>query len=54
MYDFFIKNFGKYIIENSKDYLIYLIPGEKIASHFDWYGEQRAVAFNILNTQNIS
>ena len=54
MYDFFIKNFGKYIIENSKDYLIYLIPGEKIASHFDWYGEQRAVAFNILKSNPVS
>ena len=54
MYDFFLKNFGKYIIENSKNYLIYLIPGEKLASQFDWYGEQRAKAFNILKSNPLS
>ena len=53
MYDFFIKNFGKYIIENSKNYLIYLIPGEKLASQFDWYGEKRAEAFNVLKINPI-
>ena len=50
MYDFFTKNFGNYIIENSKKHLIYLIPGEKLATQFDWYGEQRAEAFNVLKT----
>ena len=50
MYDFFTKNFGNYIIENSKEHLIYLIPGEKLAIQFDWYGEQRAEAFNVLKT----
>jgi len=30
MYEFFTKNFGGYIIENSKEHLIYLIPGEKL------------------------
>jgi len=50
MYDFFIKNFGNYIIEDSKEHLIYLITGEKLASQFDWYGEQRAEAFNVLKT----
>ena len=50
MYDFFIKNFGNYIIEDSKEHLIYLINGEKLASQFDWYGEQRAEAFNIFKT----
>ena len=50
MYDFFIKNFGNFIIENSKEHLIFLIPGEKLAIQFDWYGEQRAEAFNVLKT----
>ena len=50
MYDFFTKNFHNYILENSKKYLIYLIPGEKLANKFDWYGEQRAEAFNIFKT----
>ena len=50
MYEFFTKNFGSYIIENSKEHLIYLIPGEKLACQFDWYGEQRAEAFNVLKT----
>ena len=51
MYEFFTKNFGSYIIENSKEHLIYLIPGEKLACQFDWYGEQRAEAFNVLKTK---
>ena len=51
MYDFFTKNFGNFIIENSNKHLIYLIPGEKLASQFDWYGEQRAEAFNILSNK---
>ena len=51
MYEFFTKNFENYIIENSKEHLIYLIPGEKLASQFDWYGEQRAEAFNVLKTK---
>ena len=53
MYEFFTKNFGSYIIENSKEHLIYLIPGEKLACQFDWYGEQRAEAFNVLKTTPI-
>ena len=53
MYSFFTKNFENYIIENSKEHLIYLIPGEKLASQFDWYGEQRAEAFNVLKTNPI-
>ena len=50
MYDFFIKNFGNYIIEDSKEHLIYLITGDKLASQFDWYGERRAEAFNVFKT----
>ena len=50
MYEFFTKNFGSYIIENSKEHLIYLIPGEKLACQFDWYGERRAEAFNVFKT----
>ena len=53
MYDFFTKNFGNYIIENSKEHLIYLIPGEKLAIQFDWYGDQRAEAFNIFKTNQL-
>ena len=45
MYDFFTKHFDSYIIENSKKFLIYLIPGEKLSNKFEWYGEQRAQAF---------
>ena len=51
MYEFFTKNFGSYIIENTKEHLIYLIPGEKLACQFDWYGEQRAEAFNVLTNR---
>ena len=47
MYDSFTKNFGNYIIEDSKEYLIYLLPGNKLSEEFDWYGEQRAKAFDI-------
>ena len=53
MYDFFTKNLGKFIIENSNLHLIYLIPGEKLASQFDWYGDQRAESFNIFNTNQL-
>ena len=54
MYEFFKKNFGNYIIENSKSHLIYLIPDEKLANQFDWYGKQRAEAFNVLKTNSFS
>ena len=48
MYDFFSKNFSQYVIENSKRYLIYLVPGKKLVEKFDWYGRKRAEAFNKL------
>ena len=48
MYDFFSKNFSQYVIENSKRYLIYLVPGKKLVEKFDWYGKKRAEAFNKL------
>ena len=48
MYDYFSINLSKYIIENSKRYLIYLVPGKKLVEKFDWYGEKRAEAFNRL------
>ena len=54
MYDIFYKNFSDYIIENSNKYLIYLIPGEKLVSVFDWYGKKRAEAFNALNTKSFT
>mgnify|MGYP001250605706 CR=1 FL=1 len=50
MYDFFTKNFDDYIIENSKNFLIFLIPGKKLSDKFEWYGEQRAKAFKIFNS----
>ena len=53
MYQFFSQNFDNYIIENSKKYLIYLIPGKELAIKFDWYGEQRAKAFNIYKTTSL-
>ena len=52
MYEFFTKNFESYIIENSKEHLIYLIPGEKLACQFDWYGQQRGEAFNMVIREN--
>ncbi len=53
MYDFFIENFGNYIIENSKKNVIYFIPGEKLFNKFDWYGEQRAEAFKKFKTNKL-
>ena len=53
MYNYFSKNFSDYIIENSKKYLIFLIPGEKLEEKFDWYGKKRAEAFNKLNSKTL-
>ncbi len=53
MYSYFCKNYSDYIIENSKKYLIFLIPGEKLKDDFDWYGMKRAEAFNKLNSKNL-
>ncbi len=53
MYDYFSQNFKRYIIESSKNYLIFLIPGEELANKLDWYGEQRAEAFNIFKTNKL-
>ena len=52
MYDFFLKNYFDYIIDDSIEYLIYLIPGEELKIKLDWYGEKRAEAFNSLNTKS--
>jgi len=54
MYDFFYKNFGDYIIENSNRHIIYLIPGKILESKFDWYGEKRAEAFNSLKSKSFA
>ena len=54
MYEIFYKNFGEYIIENYSNYLIYLIPGEKLEPKFGWYGEKRAEAFNALNEKSFT
>ena len=53
MYSNFYKKFSDYIIENSKKYLIFLIPGKKLKEEFDWYGNKRAEAFNKLNSKNL-
>lgn len=53
MYSYFSKNYSDYIIENSKKYLIFLIPGEKLKGDLDWYGMKRAEAFNKLNSKNL-
>ena len=53
MYSIFLKKFSDNIIENSKKYLIFLIPGEKLKEEFDWYGNKRAEAFNKLNSKNL-
>ena len=53
MYNYFLNYFGNYIIEESKEFLIYLIPGQKLVDKFDWYGEQRAKSFNTLK-KNLS
>ncbi len=53
MYDIFYQNFSNFIIESKKKYLIYLIPGEKLADKLDWYGKKRAEAFNQLNSKNL-
>ena len=53
MYSNFLKNFSDNIIENSKKYIIFLIPGEKLKEEFDWYGNKRAEAFNKLNSKNL-
>ena len=53
MYSNFSKKFSDYIIEDSKKYLIFLIPGEKLKEEFDWYGNKRAEAFNKLNSKNL-
>ena len=53
MFSFFYKKFSDYIIENSEKYLIFLIPGAKLKEEFDWYGNNRAEAFNKLNSKNL-
>ena len=51
MYNYFSKKFSDYIIENSKKYLIFLIPGIKLKEELDWYGYKRAEAFNKLSSK---
>ena len=51
MYNYFSKKFSDYIIENSKKYLIFFIPGIKLKEELDWYGYKRAEAFNKLNSK---
>ena len=42
----FTRRFSNYLIESKEEFLIYLIPGEIIKEHLDWYGKKRAEAFN--------
>ena len=50
----FTRRFSNYLIESKEKFLIYLIPGEIIKEHLDWYGKKRAEAFNEykLNLKN--
>ena len=50
----FTRRFSNYLIESKEKFLIYLIPGEIIKEHLDWYGKKRAEAFNQykLNLKN--
>ena len=54
MFEFFIKNFKEFLIENSDDLLIFLIPGSKLHSNyesFEWLGIKRGEAFKLLNSK---
>ena len=53
MYEYFLNNYSDNLIENSKEYLIYLIPGEKLFEVFEWYGKKRAEAFKIYNFKTL-
>ena len=53
MYEYFFKNYFRYLIENTDHYLIYLIPGEELSINFKWYGEERAKAFGVLNSNYV-
>ena len=49
MFKEFTKRFSNYLIENEKEYLIYLIPGKILKENFEWYGKKRAEAFSQYN-----
>ena len=53
MYEYFFKNYFRYLIENTDHYLIYLIPGEELSINFKWYGEERAKAFGVLHSNSV-
>ena len=50
----FTRRFSNYLIESKEEFLIYLMRGEIIKEHLDWYGKKRAEAFNQykLNLKN--
>jgi len=54
MYEFFSNNFREYIIEDSKELLVFLIPGKNLTSKLDWYTERRSKAFNLINTEKLT
>ncbi len=54
MYEYFLKNYLHYLIENTAHYLIYLIPGEDLSLNFKWYGEERAKAFKRLYSNSLT
>ena len=53
MYEYFLKNYFHYLIENTDLFLIYFIPGEELSLNFKWYGEERAKAFKILHSNSL-
>ena len=53
MYEYFLRNYFHYLIENTDRFLIYFIPGEELSLNFKWYGEERAKAFKILHSNSL-
>ena len=55
MFEIFYKKFSDYIIEDSNDHLIFLIPGDELYANyetFQWLGIKRAEAFNIFYSKS--
>ena len=53
MYKYFYEKYNNFLIEANEKYLIYLISGKKLKDDFQWYGMQRAKAFNKLSRDSI-
>ena len=53
MFELFYKIFSKFLLENSKDYLIFLIPGEELMLNLDcfqFYGKKREETFSLFTS----